>query len=92
MPQPPLERAPNNLWPQWPRVFGIDCGHAEVRAVFGNDPREYAVMTKEFIGDGNGNVNALVTQDVDISQCRPMAVEGSECEWPCDLEGAWPIP
>ena len=85
MPQPPPERAPNNPWPQWPRVFGIDYGHAEVRAVFGKDPREYAVMTKEFIGDDDGNLKALITQDVDISEGRPMAIEGSEREWPCDL-------
>jgi len=85
MPRPPAERASDNPWPQWPRVFGIDYGHAEVRAVFGKDPREYAVMTKEFIGDENGNVKALITQDVDMSSGRPTAVEGSEREWPCDL-------
>lgn len=85
MPRPPPERAWDNPWPQWPRVFGVDYGHAEVHAVFGRDPREYAVMTKEFIGDENGNVKALITQDVDINEGRPMAVEGSEREWPCDL-------
>lgn len=85
MPCPPNERAPDNPWPQWPRVYGIDYGHAEVRAVFGKDPREYSVMTKEFIGDENGNVKALITQDVDMSSGRPTAVEGSEREWPCDL-------
>ena len=56
MPQPPMERAPDNPWPQWPRVFGVDYGHAEVQAVFGKDPRVYSVMTKEFIGDDDGNV------------------------------------
>lgn len=34
MPQPPMERAGDNPWPQWPRVFGIDYGHAEVRKWF----------------------------------------------------------
>lgn len=85
MPRPPAERASENPWPQWPRVYGIDYGHAEVRAVFGKDPREYAVMTKEFIGDEVGDVKALITQDVDVSSGRPMAIEGSEREWPCDL-------
>lgn len=31
LPQPPDSRAPTNPWPQWPKVFGIDYGHGEVR-------------------------------------------------------------
>ncbi|GAX11523.1 glutamate synthase (NADPH/NADH) small chain [Fistulifera solaris] len=85
MPQPPMSRAPDNPWPQWPRVFGVDYGHAEAKAVFGKDPRVYSVMTKEFIGDENGHVKALVTQDVEISKEGPKAIEGSEREWPADL-------
>jgi NADPH-dependent glutamate synthase beta subunit-like oxidoreductase len=85
MPQPPMERAPNNPWPQWPRVFGVDYGHAEVQAVYGKDPRVYSVMTKEFIGDDDGNLKALVTQDVEMTPKGPKAIEGSEREWPADL-------
>ena len=55
MPQPPMERAPDNPWPQWPRVFGVDYGHAEVKAVFGKDPREYSVLTKEWKFEGVGD-------------------------------------
>ena len=75
MPQPPMERAGDNPWPQWPRVFGVDYGHSEVQAVFGKDPRVYSVMTKEFIGDDEGNVKALVTQDVEITDKGPKAIE-----------------
>ena len=85
MPQPPNERAPDNPWPQWPRVFGVDYGHAEVRAVYGKDPRVYSVMTKEFVGDADGNLTGLVTQDVEITDKGPRAIEGSEKEWPADL-------
>jgi glutamate synthase (NADPH) small chain len=85
MPQPPMERAPNNPWPQWPRVFGVDYGHAEATALYGKDPRVYSVMTKEFIGDDEGNVKALVTQDVKITSSGPQVIEGSEKEWPADL-------
>jgi NADPH-dependent glutamate synthase beta subunit-like oxidoreductase len=53
--------------------------------VFGNDPREYSVLTKEFLGDENGNLRALVTQDVEITDKGPKAIEGSEREWPTDL-------
>lgn len=85
MPQPPMSRAPDNPWPQWPRVFGVDYGHAEVQAVFGRDPRVYSVMTSKFIGDDDGNVKALVTQDVEITPQGPRTIEGTEREWPCDL-------
>lgn len=30
LPQPPDSRAPNNPWPQWPKIFGVDYGHGEV--------------------------------------------------------------
>jgi NADPH-dependent glutamate synthase beta subunit-like oxidoreductase len=85
MPRPPMERAPDNPWPQWPRGYGVDYGHAEVQAVYGKDPREYSVMTKEFIGDENGNLTALITQDVEITDKGPKAIEGSEREWKTDL-------
>jgi glutamate synthase (NADPH/NADH) small chain len=85
MPQPPMERAVDNPWPQWPRVFGVDYGHAEVQAVFGKDPRVFSVLTKEFLGDENGNLKAVVTQDVEITATGPKAIEGTEKEWPCDL-------
>ncbi|GMI19297.1 hypothetical protein TeGR_g14432, partial [Tetraparma gracilis] len=85
MPQPPEERAPDNPWPQWPRVYGVDYGHAEVNAVFGNDPREYAVLTKEFKGDAEGNLTSLVTQQCEMTPQGPKAVEGTEKEWKADL-------
>merc|ERR1711988_1182125 len=77
MPEPPVARAENNPWPEWPKVFGVDYGHAEVTAVFGEDPREYSVMTKEFIGDDEGNVKALVTVDVEVTAEGVKAVPGS---------------
>ena len=85
LPQPPMERASDNPWPQWPRVFGVDYGHAEVKAVFGKDPREYSVMTKEFLGDENGQLRALVTQSVRMTSDGPQPIEGSEKEWKADL-------
>ena len=30
LPQPPDARAPNNPWPEWPKIFGVDYGHGEV--------------------------------------------------------------
>jgi NADPH-dependent glutamate synthase beta subunit-like oxidoreductase len=42
-------------------------------------------MTKEFVGDADGNVTGLVTQDVKMTETGPKAIEGSEREWPADL-------
>jgi len=56
LPLPPNERGVGNEWPQWPRILRVDYGHAEVKAIFGNDPREYSVLTEEFLGDAEGNV------------------------------------
>ena len=84
MPRPPESRAPANPWPQWPRVFGMDYGHAEVMAVFGEDPRTYSVLTQEFKGE-NGAVKALVTQEVKMTPSGPEKIPGTEKEWPADL-------
>lgn len=83
--QPPDSRAFNNPWPQWPRVYQVDYGHHEVRAVFGKDPRVYSIMTKEFLGDGKGQLKALITQDVEMNEKGPSPIQGSEREWPCNL-------
>ncbi|KAF8317483.1 FMN-linked oxidoreductase [Clavulina sp. PMI_390] len=36
LPQPPAGRGRDNPWPQWPRIFRTDYGHAEVAAHFGS--------------------------------------------------------
>ena len=56
MPKPPVERAANNPWPQWPRVLKTDYGQEEAIAVFGHDPRIYQTTVTEFIADKKGNV------------------------------------
>lgn len=40
----------------------------QVRAVFGKDPRQYSVMTKEFLSDDDGNVRGLITVDVEVTK------------------------
>lgn len=65
LPKPPDERAPDNPWPQWPRVFRVDYGHQEVAHKFGDDPRMYKILSKEFIDDGKGNVKGINVVNVD---------------------------
>ena len=88
MPRPPETRAAGNPWPQWPRVFGMDYGHAEVMAVFGQDPRTYSVLTAEFKGGGGSDgksVKSLVTNEVKMTSKGPQKIPGTEKEWPADL-------
>ena len=85
----PHERASNNPWPEWPRIFRVDYSHAEVEARFGNDPRTYSLLTKEFVTDDAGNVTGVRTVNVDWSTPTGKApfseVDGSEKIWPADL-------
>ena len=88
--QPPAERAANNPWPQWPRIYRLDYSHAENKAKHGNDPRAYHVLAKEFVGDETGHVKGVKTVEVDWSKPieggAPFSeVAGSEKEWPVDL-------
>src|SRR5207249_630371 len=56
VPKPPLERAPDNPWPQWPKVYKLDYGQEEAEALWGEDPRQYAIQTTKFVGDESGRV------------------------------------
>jgi len=62
--QPPVERAETNPWPEWPLILRTDYGHEEAADRFGADPRQFAVLSKEFIDDGNGNVAGLRVVDI----------------------------
>jgi len=55
-PKPPLSRAADNPWPQWPKVYKLDYGQEEAKAKFGDDPRTYLVTAKKFVGDEHGQV------------------------------------
>ena len=61
LPRPPAERARDNPWPQWPRIFRTDYGHTEVASHFGRDPREYCISTKDFVVDDEGKLVGLNT-------------------------------
>ncbi|MFO0863146.1 MAG: FAD-dependent oxidoreductase [Gemmataceae bacterium] len=56
-----MERAADNPWPQWPKVYKMDYGQEEAAAIFGDDPRQYLIHTKRFVGDANGHVKELHT-------------------------------
>jgi glutamate synthase (NADPH) small chain len=65
LPKPPMERAPDNPWPQWPKVYKLDYGQEEAAARFGDDPRQYLISTEKFVGDAVGNVKAIHTSRIE---------------------------
>jgi glutamate synthase (NADPH/NADH) small chain len=65
VPQPPTNRAGDNPWPQWPKVYKLDYGQEEAAALWGGDPRRYAVQTTKFLGDDNGRLRAIEMVDVE---------------------------
>ncbi len=84
-PKPPADRADNNPWPTWPRIYRTDYGHEESSTRFGRDPRVYSISSTEFVNDGAGNVKAVRTTDVQMVDGKFENVPGSEREWPADL-------
>ena len=89
MPKPPMERAPDNPWPEWPKVYKVDYGQEEATAVQGDDPRQYLVTASKFEGDEDGNVKAIHVHDIEwVSEngrFAPKKVEGSERILPAEL-------
>ncbi len=62
----PLERDQvNNPWPQFPNVYTLDYAQEEAKALFGQDPRAFSVLTKKFVGDENGNLKELHTVQIE---------------------------
>jgi glutamate synthase (NADPH/NADH) small chain len=88
--RPPDARAKDNPWPEWPRVFRVDYGHEEARALYGHDPRAFHVMTKAFVDDGHGHVAGVVTIEVEWSRADDgrlvmRELPGTERTWDADL-------
>ncbi|MCZ6520983.1 MAG: FAD-dependent oxidoreductase, partial [Bacteroidetes bacterium] len=89
LPKPPNERAANNPWPEWPKVYFMDYGQEESAAKFGSDPRDYCVTTKRFTGNGNGQVTGLETVNIKWEnkdgRFTPVEIPGTERTHRADL-------
>ena len=85
MGKPPTDRADNNPWPLWPLIYRVDYGHAEAAQVFGDDPRQYHLMTKSFIKDDNNQVVGLNTINVDFKDGQLIEIKDSEKTWDTQL-------
>ena len=90
LPKPPQDRAPDNPWPEWPRIFRVDYGHAEAAERFGADPRTFLISTKRFVGDEHGKLKELHTVMIEWTKdengrFQLQEVPGSEKVWPAQL-------
>jgi glutamate synthase (NADPH/NADH) small chain len=90
LPRPPEERAGDNPWPEWPKVYKLDYGQEEAAAKFGDDPRVYLTTSKKFIGDDNGAVKEVLTVEIrweknEKGQFVPKEVPGTEKVRPVQL-------
>jgi glutamate synthase (NADPH/NADH) small chain len=84
MPKPPAERTDYMPWPTYPMVLKTTTSHEE------GCSREWAVATKEFIGNEKGELVALKTvelewKSVDGKPSSFLEKAGSEKTIPCDL-------
>lgn len=59
LPKPPMDRAKDNPWPEWPKVYKLDYGQEEAKAKYGDDPRVYLTTAKKFISDEQGQVKGV---------------------------------
>lgn len=82
MPRPPSERADDNPWPLWPKIYRVDYGHEEATAVQGTDPRVYSISGKEFVIDDNGKLVGINTVEVDSNF---QEIPGTIKFWEADL-------
>jgi len=89
LPRPPDQRAADNPWPQWPKVYKLDYGQEEAKALWGADPRQYSVQTRCFLGEG-GRVSQMEIYDIEWARdaegrLGPREVPGTARTIPADL-------
>jgi glutamate synthase (NADPH/NADH) small chain len=90
MPRSPMDRAADNPWPEWPKVYKMDYGQEEAAAKYGNDPRVYQTTVKKFVGDDKGQLKELITVQIkweknDKGQFIPVEQAGTEKTVPAQL-------
>jgi glutamate synthase (NADPH) small chain len=85
LPKPSETRLTDNPWPYWPDILRTSSSHEE------GCERHWSILTKEFIGDGNGNLKAIKVVDIEWKQPEPgkranfVEKKKTEREIPCEL-------
>lgn len=87
----PETRDAEHPWPGPKGTFVIDYGHAEGKAKWGRDPREYGILPVAFVGDEAGNLKAMRiarlqwSQDPKTGRAVSQEIPGSQEDLPADL-------
>jgi glutamate synthase (NADPH/NADH) small chain len=83
LPKPPQSRTNLNPWPEWPMTLKTSSSHEE------GAERVFSVLTKEFVGNENGEVTGLVLVDLEWKEeggrMQFVEIQGTERTVPCDL-------
>ena len=92
LPQPPPERARDNPWPQWPRIYRIDYGHTECKVSIislsclldactdDSWQQHYGQDPREF---------CVMSQDFVGEDGRVKGVNINRVEWTKSASGGW---
>jgi glutamate synthase (NADPH/NADH) small chain len=78
------ERPINTPWPYWPIIMRTSTSHEE------GCQREFSILSKEFVGDADGNVQSLKTVNIEWkadenNRMQIVELPGTEKIWPCQL-------
>jgi glutamate synthase (NADPH/NADH) small chain len=85
LPKPPAERNETMPWPNWPMILRTSTSHEE------GCNRNWAIYTKEFVGDQNGNLKGIRIADMGWTTPEPgkmpkyQEIPGTERVIPCEL-------
>jgi len=85
MPKPPRDRTASMPWPNWPMILRTSTSHEE------GCERQWSIITKEFVGDEQGNLTALKIAEVEMKKAEPgkapgfVEMAGTERTIPCEL-------
>ncbi|MDX2196523.1 MAG: glutamate synthase subunit beta [Cytophagales bacterium] len=81
--KPPEGKNESTPWPNWPMILRTSTSHDE------GCTRQWAINTKEFVGDDKGNLKAIKIVEVEwtTENGKPKMTEkaGSEKTVPCEL-------
>lgn len=85
LPKPPAERTADMPWPNWPTILRTSTSHDE------GCNRQWALFTKEFVGDSDGNLTGVKVAEMGWTTPEPgkmpkyQELPGTEKVMACDL-------
>lgn len=83
--KPPKERTATMPWPSWPMILRTSTSHEE------GCERKWSIVSKEFVGDEDGNLTGLKIAEVEVKTAGPgkppsfVEIPGTEKVLPCEL-------